>query len=184
MLFPRSSRFGPSRNSSRKQRLLLLVDCRPRLTAFFRFYLKSLRQPNPSFFAFPFKKHQEVGVILPSMGLPQQSADPRLALADDNEQILGNEPMRCQLVNDFHVCQSLLIGAYLVLAFDNVNPASAQDSPSLTRCRKIQIQYCFMVFLVRVGLVVFIVAFVVLVIDVSRAARCVHVGGGQIQHNR
>ena len=60
-------------------------------------------------------------MILASMGLPQQSANPRLSFADNYEQVLGNESMSRQLIDDFHVCQALLIGAYFVLAFDNVN---------------------------------------------------------------
>ena len=52
-------------------------------------------------------------MILASMGLPEQSANPRLASADNNEQVFGNESISCQLIDDFHVCQSLLIGAYL-----------------------------------------------------------------------
>ena len=125
-----------------------VVSYQARLGAFIHLYLKPIGQANPSFLALWFNEYQEVRVILAGMCLPEQSADPRLSFADNNEQVFGNESISCQLVDYFDMCQSLLIGAYLVLAFHNVNTALAQDSPRLTRGGKVQVQYRFVVFLV------------------------------------
>ena len=114
-------------------------------------------------------------MIFTGMGLLQESAHSGLACTNYNKQVFGYKSIVSQLINDFDMGQALLIGTHFILTFDDVDTAFAQDSPSLSRRSEIQIQYGFMVFFSRIRLVIFVVAFVVLVIDVGCAAWRVHI---------
>jgi len=96
-----------------------------------------------------------------------------------DEEILRDEPEFAKLVDQLNVCQPLLIGAHLIPALDYVNALFAQDTSSLLRCAKIEVEHGFVI-LFRgsvLGLVVAVIVLVVLVFRVSRPARGVHVWG-------
>jgi len=114
-------------------------------------------------------------VVLSRVGLPQNPAYSGLAVSHYDEQILCNESVRSQLVDDLHVREPLPIRADFVLALDDVDTAAAEDAPCLARSGEIQVEDSLMVLFVRPYPVVPIVRLVVLVLDVRRAARRVHV---------
>jgi len=55
------------------------------------------------------------------------------------KKIFDDEAFTGQIVDNFNVCEPLLIGTYLVLALDDVNPIAAQDSPCFHRRRDIKV---------------------------------------------
>ena len=75
-------------------------------------------------------------MIFAGMSLFQQSAHPRFSSAYNNERVFSNKSIVSQFINDFDMRQSLLIGAYFILAFDYIDTAFTQDSPCLTRWAK------------------------------------------------
>jgi len=60
------------------------------------------------------------------MRLPQKSAHPRPPVALNYEQVFNYKAVRCQFINDLHMRQPLAIGAYLILALDDVHAARTQ----------------------------------------------------------
>lgn len=111
------------------------------------------------------------------MDLAHHSADSRLIRSHDNEHILYDESETGQFIDDFDVCQSLLISANLVGTFDDVNSLVPQNPMRLGCRREVEFQNCFVVFFGNpVGSVVPVILLIVLVADVGGAAGRVHVG--------
>ena len=71
--------------------------------------------------------------------------------------------------------QPLTVCAYFVLAFDDVDPAFPQHSPSFPRSLKIEIEDGFVIFLLGLGCIVFVINLEVLMSDMRGSPRGVHV---------
>jgi hypothetical protein len=54
----------------------------------------------------------------------------RSIVPHEHKQVLGVEPDRGVLVDDFNVCQVLTVGAHLVLTLDNEDSAIAKHATS------------------------------------------------------
>ena len=85
------------------------------------------------------------------MNLSLGSADDRAVESDDDEQVLGVEPVFLILVDDLNVSQPLRIGADFILTFDNKNPVLSQDPMRFPRCLKVQIHDSRMPFRLAIG---------------------------------
>lgn len=81
--------------------------------------LDPILKTSPPFLPVPFQEYEKIRVVFAGMGLLQQSADPGFAGPNDDEQVFGNEVVSSQLVDDFDMCQPLLVGTDLVLTFDD-----------------------------------------------------------------
>ena len=62
------------------------------------------------------------------MNLPEDSAYAGFVHAEYHEQILHNEAHLCQLVDDFDVRETLLVGANLILAFHDIDAFGFEDT--------------------------------------------------------
>lgn len=122
-------------------------------------------------------------MVFARVDLFDDSTDSRTILSKKNKNIFDHKALFCILVNQLHVCQSLLIRANLIGAFHDKNTFTPQDTPRLTTGRKIQVQNRFVVLLVRPvpRTVIPVVALIVLVANMRGSARSMHVG--RIKHH-
>ena len=113
------------------------------------------------------------------MNLPDDPAHARPIVPQDHEQVFDNEPIRTQLVYNFHVCEALLVGTNLVSALYNVDSLVPENSMGLMRSLEIQVEDSLVILLSRsvLSCVVSVIGFVVLVVDVGSPARRMHIGG-------
>src|SRR5258708_31930112 len=118
-------------------------------------------------------------MILSGVNLLQHPTHTGLVPANENKPVLNDEPLAREFIDDFDVRQALLIGANFVGAYDHVKPLIAQYAIGLLTCLKIQVQNRLMVFSRRAvgGTVISVVSLVILVIDMRRPTRSVHIGG-------
>src|ERR1700686_580293 len=79
------------------------------------------------------------------------------------------------------MCQSLLVCADLILPLHNQDATLSQDSIGLSTTSEVKIQDCFVILLLRLGAVVDVVKFEVLMVLMSRSSGCVHVR--RVNHN-
>jgi hypothetical protein len=87
-----------------------------------------------------------------------------------------------ELVDDFHVRQSLFTGTHFVLTFDDQNATGFQHSPQFASGGKVELQNGFVVLCTsRVASpVVLVVVLKILMINVRSPTRRMHVG--RIEH--
>ena len=111
------------------------------------------------------------------MYLPCHTAYAWAVVAHHNEEVFGNKPDVFILPHDLDMGESLPVGTYLVLAFDDENAAVSQHSISLATAVNVEFEHGFVIFAPRpiAGAVVAIVAFVWLLAGICSAARGVHI---------
>ena len=84
-------------------------------------------------------------MVLPGVHLPFRPRYDRSIRADNDEQVLCVESDTLVLVDDFHVGQTLRVGADLILAFDDENSIGLEHSMSLPPGAKVKIKNSRMV---------------------------------------
>jgi hypothetical protein len=109
------------------------------------------------------------------MSLPQESAHAGPSVTKDNKQILRDKSVVREFVDEFDMCQTLLVCADLVLAFDDVGATLPEDTQYFARRGVVEVKNRFVVLLLRGSLVVPIICLVILMVDVSTPTRRVHV---------
>jgi len=70
----------------------------PRLAIAIGFDVKAILETSPTLPAFRLDEDDKIGVVLSRMRLRQKAADSRLAVANNNEQILTSKPVFAKLV--------------------------------------------------------------------------------------
>jgi hypothetical protein len=122
---------------------------------------------------------EKVRMVLAGMNLFEHTADARFASAHHDKQVFTDEADRRQLVDDFHMCEPLLVGAHFILALHDAQAFRTQDPPGFAGAVKVQVQNSFVVLLFCpiAGLVVPVIALIVLMPHMSGSTRRVHVGG-------
>ena len=85
-------------------------------------------------------------MVLPGVDLPDHPADRGPGAADDDEYVLGDEPLGREAVYDVHVGEALGVGADLVLALDDVDPALPEHPPGLPGCFYVELEHGLVVF--------------------------------------
>jgi hypothetical protein len=84
------------------------------------------------------------------MDLFKNSADTGPTPPHHNKEILYDEPFCSEFIDNFYMSQSLSVCANLVLAFYDVQPFDAENSPSFAGRQEVQIQDGFMILFRRV----------------------------------
>lgn len=122
-------------------------------------------------------------MVLPRVYLSCHTAYARAVVAHHDEQILSDKTYIFILTHDLDMGESLPVGTYLVLAFDDENASVTQYSISLAAAVHIEFKHGFVIFAPRpiACAVVAIVAFVWLLAGVGSAARGVHIRG--VEHH-
>lgn len=113
------------------------------------------------------------------MNLVTHSADSRPIVSYQDKKVLYYEAISSIFINNFHMCQSLLIGTNFISALDNEKTFFSENTTSFPSRLIIQPQDRLMIFFTDTipRLVIPVITFVVLMIDVCSTSRCTYVSG-------
>ena len=84
-------------------------------------------------------------MVFSCMDLLDSSADARPVVAHYHKEVLGNESKSRKGLHQLNVGKSLPIGAYLILALDDEDPAFSKHPVGFRACTRVQLQNSFMV---------------------------------------
>ena len=86
-------------------------------------------------------------MVFPGMPLSEDTAYARPVSPHQDEQVFRNEHLFGEIIDEFNVCEPLLTGTYLVLAFHDIYSPVLQNSESLSPGFKIKIENRIVIFL-------------------------------------